>query len=116
MAKITITGGDPKTGILKLMENGAPADIIVVEAGEEITWTIESDQLSDITNIDLKTGKPEIFKQYPGRQINERWVAVIKDTLIELKAEYFISWDDNQTPPENHTYDPIIQVNPKIDN
>ena len=111
---IRITASDPVSGMLTMSDKGKTK----ARRGDVITWVIGSNSgVSRITAIGMKSGDVEdevFFDTLPSKN-NEstNWRARIHPSLSAsiTRGTYFISWDDNASPPVNHTYDPIIEVN-----
>jgi hypothetical protein len=121
MAAIRITNGDTQSGELTMIDsNGNPASTIRANRGETITWQIEPRSgVSAIAAIDKKdqTGNENIFSVMPAPLGNSKnWQGTISNVTPADQEFYFIKWLDTQNPANSHTYDPLIQLNPGLNN
>lgn len=112
--QIRITASDPASGMLTMSDKGRT----IARRGDVITWVIGPNSgVSRITAIGMKSGdvKDEVFFEARPSKYSEstNWRARIHPSLHAsiTRGTYFISWDDNANPPQNHTYDPIIEIN-----
>lgn len=107
---ITITHGDPVTGILTLSDHGQTN----VDPSDTVTWLIgQNSGVGSITAISDDPNSTDVFNPDPalvGGSTN--WKGTINPTIAKGSPEnYTICWKtpSGAIPP---CYDPIIQVNP----
>ncbi len=107
---ITITNGDPVTGILTLTDRGQTD----VDPGDTVTWLIGNNSgVGSITAISDDPNSTDVFNPDPavvGGSTN--WKGTINPNIAKGSYEdYTICWKtpSGAIPP---CYDPRIQVNP----
>jgi hypothetical protein len=123
-ATITITGSDPKTGQLTLVDSkGKPANVFDTIAGISIKWKIGKESgVSSIGYMAKKEGSDDIFrKKIHKKFLSKSWKGKT-EKYEELKEkfkgkettegyfieDYFIDWKDKND--STHKFDPRIQV------
>lgn len=107
---ITITNGDPVTGILTLSDHGQTD----VDPSDTVTWIIgQNSGVGSITAISDDPNSTDVFNPDPalvGGSTN--WKGTINPSIAKGTIEdYTICWKTSSgtTPP---CYDPKIAVNP----
>lgn len=107
---IKIKGIIPGTDDLRLSDDG----YTVAENNTQVTWEIDTSEVTRITAIQAKSTSEDVFKhnEKPAEQPDGKWKGKTKDKRnppVETKEYYTISYiKADGTPGE---YDPIIQVN-----
>ena len=115
---ITITGGDPVTGKLRMVDKqGKTADTIFVDAGQKIKWKIKGDsnKVDHFVTMPLKNiAGGSLLKERPiEKHFSKSFKATTKKSqdLMGVNGEnYNINWVDKDGKT-SHTYDPRIQLN-----
>ncbi|CAN5209237.1 hypothetical protein BH20BAC1_BH20BAC1_06480 [soil metagenome] len=118
MAAITIKHCDTGNGELDMIDHdGNSASTIHAAISEIVTWTIDPHSgVKEITKIDKKEGSDNVFNPLPRRLgKSKNWQGTIDPDLDPSinQETYFIEWVD-ETAGKKHTYDPLIQINPRI--
>lgn len=113
---ITITHGDPATGILTLSDKGTTN----VDPGDQVTWVIGAGSgLASIAGIIDKPNSPDVFNPDPKQLPNSTsWEGTINPNIAPGSVEsYTIAWTTvgsgwlNSGAGTPKSYDPKIQVN-----
>lgn len=112
MPSITITGSDASTGTLTLSDHGTTD----ANRGQQVTWIIGPNSgVSSITSITHDANSSEVFSPLPAKLGNSNnWQGTVNQALQvppTITENYSIYWNDENTPPGNHRYDPQIRVN-----
>lgn len=109
---ITITWGDPITGILTLSDRGKTD----VDPGDTVTWNIgPNSQVASITAISDDPNSTDVFNPDPAPFPNSNssnWRGTVNPGIARNTQEtYTICWiaTSGVVPP---CYDPIIKVKP----
>ncbi|MBK8086932.1 MAG: hypothetical protein IPK31_02550 [Chitinophagaceae bacterium] len=116
---ITITKGDPATGILTLSDQG----ITNVTQGDQVTWVIgPGSGVGSISGIVEKPNSADVFSPDPA-PVNgtSNWQGTVNPALPAGTEElYSINWVTGGTgwlgkdgAGQPKSYDPIIRIQPK---
>jgi hypothetical protein len=114
---ITITNGDPNTGILTLSDQGTTN----VSQGDQVTWVIGANSgVGSIAGVVEKPNSPDVFNPDPAQLPNSTsWQGTINPNIPNGTVEYYtINWTTvgsgwlNQGGGQTKSYDPKIAVNP----
>jgi len=116
---ITITKGDPATGILTLSDQG----VTNVTQGDQVTWVIgPGSGVGSISGIVEKPNSADVFNPDPAPVSGtSNWQATVNPSVPAGTEElYSINWVTGGTgwlgkdgAGQPKSYDPIIKVNPK---
>ena len=115
---VTITHGDPVTGILTLSDRGKTD----VDPGDTVTWKIGPGSgvgsiisiTDDPTTTDVFNPDPAPFPTNPPTNPGTDWRGTVNPNIAKGTTEdYTICWNstDAEIPPPP-CYDPKIEVNP----
>ncbi len=123
-ATITITGSNPNTGELTLVDSkGNQATVFEVDAGKCIKWKIAKGiNVSSIQDLDKKDTSINVFRKLPHKKwLSKSWKGTVEKLEIlkekfagketpdgYIVEDYFIGWKANND--STHVYDPKIQV------
>ncbi len=113
---IRVTDADTGSGKLTLKDKkGKPADTLITTSGKIIKWKIETHIVKSFHSIPPKPSaeNSSVFKKEPHKKfLSKTFKGKLEKTETVRKEVYSILWEDQKHNPL-HTYDPLIQVNPK---
>jgi hypothetical protein len=101
------------SGLVLKDDHGRSAQTFVVHGGTKIQWILKNNTAVDkIDNIFKKDASINVFAKGPSRIGGSRnWEGTTEDPKDVKVESYNIQWTD--TAGQQHTFDPLIQVNPK---
>lgn len=112
---IRVTGANTNSGKLTLKnKKGNSADTFVTTSGKIVKWKIETHTLKSFQKIPPKSSaeNSSVFKNDPHKKfLSKTFKGKLKKTKTVQKEDYSILWEDQEN--KQHTYDPLIQVNPR---
>lgn len=114
---ITITKGDPATGILTLSDQG----VTNVTQGDQVTWVIAPGSgVGSISGIVEKPNSADVFNPDPGPVSGtSNWQGTVNPAVpVGTEEAYTINWITGGTgwlgkdgAGQAKSYDPIIRIN-----
>lgn len=117
---ITITKGDPATGILTLSDLG----VTNASQGDQVTWVIgPGSGVGSISGIVEKPGSADVFSPDPAPVSGtSNWQGTINPLVpIDTVEKYSINWVTGGTgwlgkdgAGQPKTFDPIIAIKPRV--
>ncbi len=112
---IRITGSNSTTGkLIMINEKGDTAENFQAWSGQKIKWDIDDrSNVKSIKDIFPKANNQTVFSEKPKKLfLSKNWQGTLKETKDTLFENYNIDWIEKDNNYK-HTYDPLIQVNPK---